>query len=110
MMEERFNWLVGREREHLVELIEAFHVERDHGLRCWLLQLIGQARAPETLPLFRELLLTEDTPFDFRIWAVYGLHDVGTKEARCLLFELRSWTFADEWESEEFQAAVRGRP
>src|SRR5262249_43357272 len=40
-------------REHVDELIDEFRAERDdHGLRCWLLELIGEARSPVALPIF----------------------------------------------------------
>lgn len=38
--------------EHIAELIAEFSRERDdHGLRCWLLELIGEVRFPLALPI-----------------------------------------------------------
>src|SRR5262245_40045569 len=102
--EEGFNSLVGRERHHLDELIDAFHTEDDDGVRCWLLELIGDARAPEAFPLFQDLLFSQDTPIHFKIWAAYGVHEIDTKEARRLLVELKTSTFPQEY-GREFQAA-----
>jgi hypothetical protein len=45
--EDGFHLLLPHAAEHTDELIAEFSQERhDHGLRCWLLELIGQARSP----------------------------------------------------------------
>lgn len=50
--ENGFSLLRARAAEHVEELIAEFRAERDdHGLRCWLLELIGDARSPVALPL-----------------------------------------------------------
>ncbi|MFI6101139.1 HEAT repeat domain-containing protein [Lentzea sp. NPDC051213] len=50
--------------EHLAELIEAFRNEgEDQGLRAWLLELIGEARSPEALPILVEHLGHENESF-----------------------------------------------
>ncbi|WP_394613900.1 HEAT repeat domain-containing protein [Lentzea sp. JNUCC 0626] len=74
--------------EHLDELIAAFRTEEDHGLRCWLLELIGDARSPEALPILVEHLDHEDE--SFASWAATGLQKLDTKEARTALYRHRA--------------------
>jgi len=51
-MEDGFHLLLPHVAEHVEELIDEFRSERDDaGLRRWLLELIGEARSPEALPL-----------------------------------------------------------
>ncbi len=45
--EEGFAMLKPVALDPLFELIEAFETEQDHGLKCWLLELIGLARFDE---------------------------------------------------------------
>jgi hypothetical protein len=60
--------------------MHAFATENDHGLRCWLLELIGDARSPASLPFLVSQLKSPDP--DFRSWATRGLKLLGTREAR----------------------------
>jgi hypothetical protein len=46
--------------EHAEELIAEFRQKEDHGLRCWLLELIGKARSPLELPVLVEQLQNPD--------------------------------------------------
>jgi hypothetical protein len=46
--------LLSHTAGYLAELVTEFRREHDHGLRCWLLELIGAARSPEALPLLAE--------------------------------------------------------
>jgi hypothetical protein len=67
----------------LDELIDAFEVETDHGLKCWLLELIGEARSDEALALFgREIAGDDDA---LRSWAARGLRALDSKPARTVL-------------------------
>jgi hypothetical protein len=47
-------------RDHLDELVTQFEQEDDHGLRCWLLELIGAARSPGGLPVLSAQLASND--------------------------------------------------
>lgn len=69
----------------LPQLIEAFETESDHGLRCWLLELIGDARSESALPLLAEELRNDDE--SIRDWAERGLVQLDTKEARTILWQ-----------------------
>ena len=47
--------------------------ERDHGLACWLLELLGDSRSPRTVPLFASLL--GDADASYRFWQRPGCRD-----------------------------------
>ncbi|OLF08929.1 HEAT repeat domain-containing protein [Actinophytocola xanthii] len=84
--EDGFNLLRPVAHEHVDELIEAFHAERDdHGLRYWLLELIGEARSDTALPVLAAQLDADDELF--RTCAERSLRLLDTKEARRLLYE-----------------------
>jgi hypothetical protein len=51
--EDGFGMLEPIAAEVLPQLIAEFEAESDHGLRCWLLELIGHAQSPNALPSFR---------------------------------------------------------
>jgi HEAT repeats len=75
--------------EHVDQLIAEFAREQaDHGLRCWLLELIGEARSPKALPALTEQLHSGDE--SLRWWAVRGLEQLGTKPARYELWQARA--------------------
>ena len=71
------------------ELVAAFDQERaDHGLRCWLLALIGEARLPDALRLLVEQPHGDDE--SLRDWAVRGLQMLSTKPAHEQLWRARA--------------------
>jgi HEAT repeat protein len=88
-----FGLLRDRAGLYLDDLITAFHQETDHGLRCWLLELIGEARSPRAVPLLEEELRDPDEAL--RSWAVRGLERLDTREARTILFHARSGGIID---------------
>jgi hypothetical protein len=102
MAEEGFQWLLPRAAEHVRELIEAFGNERDAGLRCWLVELIGSAKSPEAFPFLAEQVRSPEE--GVRFWAIWGLKNLGTKEARTLLWQARSFTFGTPEETEAFRS------
>ncbi|MGN9807741.1 hypothetical protein ACTMSW_00050 [Micromonospora sp. BQ11] len=61
--------------------------EADQGLRCWLLELIGDARSPRAFALLVEELHSRDE--SLRDWAERGLR-LDTKESRPVLASPRS--------------------
>ena len=85
LREDGFEYLRPRAADHVDELISSFAAEQDHGLRCWLLELIGLARSETALPLFAGLLADPDE--SFREWARHGLELLDSKEARTLLWK-----------------------
>ena len=86
LQEDGFHALLPHAREFVPELMREFGLERDHGLRCWLLELLRAARDPRALPLFVEQLDSGDE--SLRDWAIYRTqghgHARGTQGAlRC---------------------------
>jgi hypothetical protein len=100
--EDGFHWLLPHAGEYVPELIEAFGQEADQGLRCWLLELIGAARSPDAFDFLAGQLRSTDPRF--RAWAIRGLRALGTKEARTLLWQARSFTFGSAAETEAFRS------
>ncbi|GAB3426397.1 HEAT repeat domain-containing protein [Flindersiella endophytica] len=86
--EDGFQLLLAHAGEHGEELLVAFARERDHGLRCWLLELIGEARSPLALPLLTEQLHSTDDSLRDR--AIRGLELLDTKPAREQLWRARA--------------------
>lgn len=87
--EDGFHLLLPHAAEHIDELIAEFAQERtDHGLRCWPLELIGQARSPKALSVLTEQLHGDDE--SLRYWAVRGLEQLATKPARYELWKARA--------------------
>jgi HEAT repeat protein len=84
LMEDGFNAILPRAAEWLPQLIAEFEQERDHGLRCWLLELIGHSRSPEALPILAAHL--DDPDESLRDWAVWGLRHADTRESRTVLW------------------------
>jgi hypothetical protein len=86
--EDGFNTLQPVAAEYTDQLIAEFRQENDHGLRCWLLDLIGEARSETAFPLLVEYLHGNDQAL--RIQAVAGLEKLDTKQAREELWRSRS--------------------
>lgn len=86
--EDGFHLLLPHATEHVEELVAEFARENDHGLRCWLLELIGASRSPSVLPLLVEQLRGDDE--SLRSWAVRGLELLDTKPAREQLWRARA--------------------
>jgi hypothetical protein len=86
--EDGFHLLREHTAEHADELIAEFGREDDHGLRCWLLELIGEARSGRAFSLLAAQLHSPDEAL--RSWAVRGLENLGTKAARQALYQARS--------------------
>lgn len=83
--EDGYHILLPVAHEHVDELIEAFQEEHDdHGLRCWLLELIGEARSEKALPVLAEQLNSSDEKLQAQ--AERGLKLLNSKEARRLLW------------------------
>ena len=80
-----FYTLLPSAGDHIAELINAFETEQSHGVRCWLLELIGEARKESAFDLLRENALGRDE--SLRSWAIRGLQKLGTPTARSFLWE-----------------------
>jgi hypothetical protein len=84
-MEDGFYTLLPHAAEYIDELMAEFQTEKDHGLRCWLLELIGEARSEKAFDLLCEQLQSSDE--SLRNWAIRGLRNLNTKAARRALFD-----------------------
>ncbi|MDG4827221.1 HEAT repeat domain-containing protein [Asanoa sp. WMMD1127] len=85
LAEDGFQRLRAVAGQHVDRLVDEFRHEPDHGLRCWLLELIGHARSPRAFELLVGQLSSDDE--SLRKCAERGLRLLDTKEARTALFE-----------------------
>jgi len=85
--EDGFHHLRAMAADHVDELIDEFLREHDHGLRCWLLELIGDAASGKALPVLAVELHSNDEAL--QDWAVRGLRKLDTPQARRLLWNWR---------------------
>jgi len=76
--------LVAHAPQIAQELFAAFHDEPDAWVKMILLSVIAEARLPEAMPILLEHLGSEDT--SLRRYAITGLKNLGTKEARTALW------------------------
>jgi hypothetical protein len=72
-------------KDHVPELMAEFERETDHGLRCWLLELIGEAQSVEAFDLLCGCAQSADEGFSS--WAIRGLQNLDTKQSRTFLFQ-----------------------
>jgi hypothetical protein len=100
--EEGYHCLLPFAHEHVPELTAAFQAETKHGLRCWLFELLGEARSPDLLPLFAEALRGEDDSLWWR--ALYALKLLDTKDARRLIYDAQFYTFSTEEQTRLFRS------
>src|SRR5947209_11514265 len=100
--EDGFHWLLPHAGEYVHELIEEYGKEDALGLRCWLLELIGSAKSPDAFDFLAGQLRAADQ--QLRYWAIWALKNLGTKEARTLLWQARSYTFESPEETEAFRS------
>jgi len=83
--EDGFYFLLPHAAEYVDDLMAEFQAEKEHGLRCWFLELIGAARSAKAFDLLRDQLQSEDEAM--RYWAIQGLQELNTPEARQVLFD-----------------------
>ena len=83
LSEDGFHLLMSIAADHIDELIEEYR--RDDTPGYWLLELIADAKSPRAFDVLVEAL---DHEYEwYRSRAEGGLRDLGTKQARRLLFE-----------------------
>lgn len=85
LQEEGFHILLPHAHEYVAQLIEEFSPETDPGLRCWLLELLAEAKDPNTLPFFLEYRQSDER--GLKTVVNRGLIQLHTKEARRALWE-----------------------
>jgi hypothetical protein len=87
--ENGFDFLREHADAYVDDLVAEFEKEReDHGLRCWLLELISEARSPRALPVLAGQLESDDE--SLRFWAIRGLEMLDSREAHQELHRARS--------------------
>jgi hypothetical protein len=92
VQEDGFHFLAPHASGYLDELIAALQTEEDRGLRSWLLELIGEAKALEAFPVLVKYLYSSDDML--RRWATKGLEKLSTtSEGRRLLWEVFGTVF-----------------
>jgi hypothetical protein len=85
--EDGFSRLRALAADHVDDLVAAFAREPDRGVRCWLLELVGEARSPRAFALLAAELGSDDE--SIRSWAERGLRLLDTPDARRLLWQHR---------------------
>jgi hypothetical protein len=87
--EDGFDFLREHADAYVDDLIAEFEKEQeDHGLRCWLLELISEARSPRALSVLAGQLESDDE--SLRLWAIRGLEMLDTRAAGQELYRARS--------------------
>jgi hypothetical protein len=101
LQEDGFWLLMPYAHQFADELITEFQKETDHGLRCWLLELIAEAKSPKAFPLLVDSLRGDDDS----LWsyAVSGLIQLDTKAARNILWEAKLYTKSTQEKTQYFQ-------
>jgi HEAT repeat protein len=79
-----FGWLAERAAQYVPQLMAAFWNDDNAAIRPWLMELIGDAKSPTTLPFLLERLGDDDV--SIRDWAVRALQHLDTKESRTALW------------------------
>ena len=81
LQEDGFHLLLPHAADFIDDLLREFQLETmDHGLRCWLLELIVEAADARALNVLVEQLRSQDD--SLRDWAILGLRELDTHEAR----------------------------
>ncbi|WP_026411463.1 HEAT repeat domain-containing protein [Actinomadura oligospora] len=83
-----FDFLREHADAYVPELAAEFEREPDQGLRCWLLELLAEARSPEAMPVLTVQLANDDE--SLRLWAVRGLEMLDSREAHAALDAARA--------------------
>jgi HEAT repeats len=83
-----FDFLRGHADAYVDELIAELAHEQNDELRCWLLELISEARSPSALPVLAGELESDDE--SVRFWAIRGLEMLDTREAQRALYQART--------------------
>ncbi|MEO0897166.1 MAG: HEAT repeat domain-containing protein [Bacteroidota bacterium] len=86
LQEDGFHFLLPYASDYLNELIREFKEEKDHGLKCWLLELICESKSLESFEILKENLSNDSE--SLRNWAIHGLKNLDSKEAQTELFKI----------------------
>jgi hypothetical protein len=83
-----FDFLREHADAYVDELIAEFAGEENDELRCWLLELISEARSPGALRVLAGELESDDESLQF--WAIRGLEMLDSRESRHELYVART--------------------
>ena len=104
IQEDGFHALLPHAAEYVPELMIAFQQEQEHGLKCWLLESLAEAKSLEAMPMFIEYLYGDDE--SLQTWAAYGLYRIDNKDTLRMLYEASQHTFSDVEETRRFRAML----
>jgi hypothetical protein len=102
--EEGFFALLPHVGEYVHHLIEEFNKSENSVCQPWILELLGESKSPDAIDFLAGHLRSPDE--SLRFWAIWGLHQINTKEARTILWSARSFTFASPEETEQFRSEL----
>lgn len=97
--ENGFHWLEPHADKYVNELIKELEHEETQGLRTWLRELIAGSKSADAFSFFAEQLRSND--WRARKWAIVGLKNLDTKEARRLLWDAQSFKLESLEETEK---------
>jgi|GEM_PF-3994899 len=75
-------------------ILHALERETNHGIQCWLLELVVIGKEPSTIPLLASYLYHKDD--SLRYWAKTGLKDFGTRQALRIIRDAEASGFESE--------------
>ena len=101
MREDGFWWIEQHASQCVSELVAAFGDEENAGLRSGLIELIAAAKSPNAFHFLATQLRSSD--WVLRRYAIVGLKNLDTKEARTLLWEARSFEMETREDTERFR-------
>jgi hypothetical protein len=99
--DEAFEVLRSRAGEYVDELVDVFYREENARIRWAIIELLGEARSVKALPVFAEALRGSDR--ELWSWAIYGLTDLNTHEARQLLWDAKFYAKDSDEDSTLFR-------
>ena len=105
MREDGFAWIGQHASQYVNELVAAFEDEDNCGLRVGLIELIAEAKSSEAFKFLAKQLRSDD--WIFRRYAIVGLKNLDTKEARTLLWEAKSFEMETKKETERFRIQLK---
>lgn len=105
LQEGAFRFLQEHAHMYVDDLIDAFGVEGDPGLRSWLVELISDARSVSAFGFLVDCLRSDEEML--WSWAIRGLAALGTKEARQVLRSASSYNKSTTEKTEYFRELLR---
>jgi HEAT repeat protein len=79
--------------ENIDDLVAAFRAQTDRRVRSLVMAAIAESRSQKAFSLFIEILTGPDE--ELRPWAVRGLYQLNTREAKRILWQAEAQGFAD---------------